>query len=161
MNTPFRIAFVCTGNCCRSQMAEAILRHVGGARFQVTSAGSQPAGFIHPLAIDAVAAMGLGMEGQYSKSWDEIAETPLDIIITLCDSAAGLPCPSWIGRPVSVHWSLPDPSFYPGTDEERQIEARRLAESIRKRAELLAALPLETMRGDRLPAELRRLADVW
>jgi arsenate reductase len=161
MNAPIRIAFVCTGNACRSQMAEAIMRQVGGARFQVVSAGSNPAGYIHPVAAETMAELGLDLSGHYSKSWNEIAKEPLDIVITLCDHAAAQTCPAWTGNPLVAHWSLPDPSFYPGSDEERQIEARRIAETLRRRAAGIAALPLETMTANQVKRELDRLADVW
>ncbi|HOB75057.1 MAG TPA: arsenate reductase ArsC [Phycisphaerae bacterium] len=161
METPIRIAFICTGNACRSQMAEAIMRQVLGPRFQVVSAGSNPAGYIHPLAIATLKAMDVPMEGQYSKSWDEIARDRLDIVITLCDHAAGQACPQWIGQPTTAHWSLPDPSFHPGTEGDRSAFARGVAETIRRRAEQLARLPLETMSPDELRAELQRLATVW
>lgn len=137
------------------------MRQVLGPRFQVVSAGSNPAGYIHPVAIATLKAMDVPLEGQYSKSWNDIARDRQDIVITLCDHAAGQACPNWTGQPTTVHWSLPDPSFYPGTDEERLAFARSVAEAIRKRAEQLARLPLETMSLDEIRAELQRLADVW
>lgn len=161
MKEPIRIAFICTGNSCRSQMAEAIMRQAGGTRFQVASAGSHPAGFIHPIAIETLAALGLSVQGQYSKSWTEIAKTPQDIIITVCDNAAGTACPRWKGQPVSAHWSLPDPSFHSGTDDERLAMAHSVAEALRKRAEALASLPLEQLAHEEIKQELQKLSEVW
>lgn len=122
-----KVLFLCTGNSCRSQMAEAILRHLAGDRFESLSAGSTPAGFIHPLAIQAMKHLNLSMDDQRSKSWNEFADTPLDVVITLCDQAAGETCPVWPGSPIVAHWSLPDPSFHSGSEEDRIEFAVRIA----------------------------------
>lgn len=137
------------------------MRQVGGVRFQVVSAGSNPAGFIHPVAVETMASMKIAMDGQYSKSWDDVARDPQDIVITLCDHAAGQVCPTWTGHPLMAHWSLPDPSFHPGSEEERLSFARSVAEALRKRAERLAGLPLESMSPDELKGELERMAHLW
>lgn len=125
-----RVLFVCTGNSCRSQMAEAILRHLGGERFAAHSAGSKPAGFVHPLAVEAMARMNIPMEGAVSKSWDEFVDQPMDLVVTVCDNAAGEVCPVWPGSPHVVHWSLPDPAYYPGTRAERIEFALRVAQRL-------------------------------
>jgi len=135
-----KILFLCTGNSCRSQMAEAILRHLGDDRFESLSAGSTPAGFIHPLAIKAMQQLNIPMNDQESKSWDVFADTPLDVVITLCDQAAQETCPVWNGSPITANWFLPDPSFHPGSEEDR-IEfavriAKRLTDKIRGMMEL-------------------------
>ena len=124
------VLFLCTGNSCRSQMAEALLRHIGGDRFVALSAGSHPAGFVHPLAIQVMQALNVPMEDQASKGWDEFAQTPLDVVITLCDAAAAETCPVWRGNPITAHWSLPDPSFHLGTEAERLAFAIRVAERL-------------------------------
>ena len=111
-------------------MAEAILRHVGGDKFEALSAGSFPAGFVHILAIEAMRRLGISMPGAVSKSWDEFAETTLDAVITLCDDAVAETCPVWPGAPLTVHWSTPDPSFHPGTEAERIELAVRIAERL-------------------------------
>jgi arsenate reductase len=130
--TPKRkILFLCTGNSCRSQMAEALLRHDGGEAFEAASAGSHPAGFIHQLAVEAMQSMGVSMEGQSSKGWHEFAGDEFDAVITLCDAAAQEACPAWPGDPVTAHWSLPDPAYHSGTDEERIAFALRVAERLR------------------------------
>ena len=134
------VLFLCTGNSCRSQMAEALLRHIGGDGFLVLSAGSHPAGFIHPLAIQALGALDVPMEGQASKGWDEFTQTPLDVVITLCDAAAAETCPVWRGSPITTHWSLPDPSYYLGTGEERVAFAVRVAERLRTKIQGLIDL---------------------
>lgn len=126
-----KVLFLCTGNSCRSQMAEAILRHLGEDRFEALSAGSHPAGFIHALALEAMQQMDIPIEGQESKSWDTFAGVSFDAVITLCDEAAGQPCPIWPGDPIRVHWSLPDPAFHPGSEEERLAFALRVADRLR------------------------------
>jgi len=136
------ILFLCTGNSCRSQMAESILRHLGGDQVQSFSAGSHPAGFIHALAIEAMKQLGISMAGQHSKSWDEFKNTPIDIVITLCDAAAAESCPIWVGSPVCVHWPLPDPSYSLGSDAERVSAALDVANQLRDRLQRLLSVDL-------------------
>lgn len=125
-----RVLFLCTANCCRSQMAEALLRHRGGERFEVHSAGSHPAGYVHPLVSEAMAALGVPMHEGRSKSWDEFAETRMDVVITLCDSAANEACPVWPGAPLQVHWPLPDPVSIMANKEEVSQFSCRVAERL-------------------------------
>lgn len=132
-------------------MAEAILRHLGGDRFEACSAGSHPAGFIHPLAADAMQDMDVSMVGQTSKSWDEFAEVAMDVVITLCDAAAAEPCPTWLGSPNVAHWSLPDPTYHPGTQVERAAFALRVVQRLRMKIEGLVELDFS---GD--PAEIQK-----
>ena len=157
MQAPFRILFLCTGNCCRSQMAEALLRHLGGDRFRACSAGSHPAGFVHPLAIEAMRRIGISTEGQYSKSWDELADVPIDVVLTLCDHAASQPCPVFPSSQVKAHWSLPDPAFHVGTDEERLAFAELVARHLRAWIEQLVRLPIDKLSAEQLKAELDRI----
>lgn len=121
-------------------MAEAILRHVAGDRFEALSAGSHPAGFIYPLAAAAMQHLGIPMDGQESKSWDEFADREVNVVITLCDEAAKETCPVWPQNPLTAHWSLPDPAFQPGTEEERLEFAIHIAERLRVKIEVLVAL---------------------
>ena len=97
MGSQIKILFICTANACRSQMAEALLRHVGGDRFCALSAGAHPVGYIHPLATAAMDHLGADMTGQESKSWRQFAGEHVDLVITLCDSAAQEVCPNWTG----------------------------------------------------------------
>lgn len=158
MSDPLNVLFICTGNCCRSQMAEALLRHAGGDRFRAFSAGSNPAGFIHPLAIETLRRMDVPLEGQYSKSWDEYADQPMDVIITVCDSAAES-CPQWPGRPATAHWGLPDPSFAPGTQEDRLDLAMMVARRAQRWIEQMIALPLEEMDAQERRKAIQSIAD--
>jgi arsenate reductase len=135
-----KVLFLCTGNCCRSQMAEALLRHLGGDRFEAYSAGSHPAGFVHPLATEAMAGMNMSTDGQNSKSWNDFATTPVDVVITLCDAAASETCPVWPGAPLTAHWSLPDPVGHFGSDEERTAFATAVAQRLRAKIEGLIKL---------------------
>ncbi len=125
-----KILFLCTGNSCRSQMAEAILRSVGGDRFEALSAGSHPAGYVHALAIEAMRLSGISMAEAESKSWDLYHKTPLDVVITVCDAAAEEPCPIWPSNTLTAHWFLPDPAGHPGTADERVEFAVRIAKRL-------------------------------
>ncbi|UCG34459.1 MAG: arsenate reductase ArsC [Phycisphaerales bacterium] len=135
-NHKIRVLFLCTGNCYRSQMAEAILRHLGRDRFEAFSAGSRPAGFVHPLAIQTLEEMGIPVGEARSKSWDEFAYYRMDLVITLCDSAAKESCPIWPGAPLRVHWPVADAISAVADETElrelsRQVAAR-LQEKIRR-----------------------------
>ncbi|WP_369927553.1 arsenate reductase ArsC [Xanthomonas sp. NCPPB 2632] len=138
-----RVLFLCTGNSARSVLAEATLRAWAGSQFEVFSAGSRPAGQIHPLAIQTLQADGISTAGLRSKSWDEFATdggTPIDVVVTVCDSAAAEPCPVFFGDFVRTHWGLPDPAAATGTGEERAT-AFRDAHAVIK-ARLMAFLTL-------------------
>ena len=155
-----KVLFLCTGNSCRSQMAEALLRHLGGERFEALSAGSHPAGYIHPLAIAAMEHLRVPMIGHRSKSWDEFAATPLDVVITVCDAAAQEACPIWPGRAIRTHWPLPDPSFLPGTGAERLSFALEVAGRLRSKIERLTTLEFENKPEDQVRAELDRIGEL-
>ncbi len=154
-----RVLFLCTGNACRSQMAEAILRHLGGDRFESLSAGSHPAGFIHLLAELALERMNIPLAEQSSKSWDEFVDTPIDAVITLCDAAASLPCPVFPGTPIQAHWSMPDPTQQPGTDDQRTAFAMLVAQRLRAKIEAMVALDWNLPRAE-LEKRLRFLGEI-
>jgi arsenate reductase len=129
-------------------MCEALLRHLGGDRFEALSAGSQPAGFVHPLAEEALSGLEVPMTGQVSKSWHEFAETEVDAVITLCDSAAAETCPVWPGDPITAHWSTPDPTFHLGTNDERMGFAVSIAERLRTKIQQLIDLDWSMERSE-------------
>lgn len=115
---PQKVLFLCTGNSCRSIMAEALLNQIGRGRYAASSAGSSPAGYVHPQAIETLARHGIDPGLPRSKSWDEFADLTFDLVITVCDQAAGESCPVFPGRPKKLHWSIPDPAKAAGTSAE-------------------------------------------
>jgi len=111
-----KVLFLCTGNSCRSHMAEAIVNARMSDTWEAVSAGTQPAGYVHPKALQALAEIGIEHHGR-SKHVDEFRNTPLDLVVTVCDSAAE-ECPLWLGSGQRVHLGFPDPAKAEGTDEE-------------------------------------------
>ncbi len=157
MNTQIKVLFLCTGNACRSQMAEALLRHVGGQRFCAYSAGSHPAGFVHPLAIKAMRKLGLSIEQARSKSWHEFAGQPMDIIITLCDNAAAETCPVGMEAPVRAHWPHQDPVMLTASEEDRVTMADRVAAMIGDKIRRLVELDTEHLSSEEMTEHLVRI----
>jgi protein-tyrosine-phosphatase len=160
MNVKRRILFLCTGNCFRSQLAEAILRHLDPVRFEALSAGSQPAGFVHPLALAVLEEMHIPVIDQHSKSWNEFAGQPVDLLVTVCDSAASEVCPVWPDRPPTVHWPLSDPSFLLGSDQERLAAACRVAERLHLKIQRLVNLDWEKRDAHGLLEELEQIGEL-
>lgn len=143
----YRVLFVCTGNSARSVLAEATLRAWGGSRFEAFSAGSLPTGRINPYALDALCAAGIPTSGLRSKSWDEFSgdnAQPIDLVVTVCDSAALEPCPVFFGSFLRTHWGLPDPAAVEGGDAEKQAAFARAHAIIKARLKALLTLPAET-----------------
>jgi arsenate reductase len=141
------VLFLCTGNSARSILAEALLRAIAGDRFVAHSAGSQPAGRVHPRVLAYLRGRGLPVDGLRSKGWDEFAGAqalPVDLIITVCDNAAGETCPVWPGRPATAHWGMPDPA---AAGDEAAIDATivEVARDLTARLRLLASLPDDTL----------------
>lgn len=104
------VLFLCTGNSCRSILAEGLLAHYGQGRFVAHSAGSQPTGEVHPQSLATLKQHGMDAEGYHSKSWDALEGVPIDIVITVCDNAAGESCPLFLGGKMKAHWGVPDPA---------------------------------------------------
>jgi protein-tyrosine-phosphatase len=152
----YNVLFLCTGNSARSIMAEAILNTLGPDRFRAFSAGSHPSGQVQPMAIELAQAMGYPAENMRSKSWDEFAgaKAPeMDIVITVCDNAAGESCPVWLGHPALAHWGVPDPVAENSSDDARKRAFVSAFATLRRRIELLLSLPLDKL--DRLAAQAR------
>lgn len=144
------VLFLCTHNSARSILAEATLNHIGQGRFKAFSAGSSPRDNQqpNPLGLQVLQSAGISTEGLRSKSWDEFAtpETPqMDLIITVCDNAAGEVCPIWPGHPATAHWGYADPSEVQGTDAQRLEAFRQTLLAIRRRLDLLVNLPPERL----------------
>jgi arsenate reductase len=153
----FNVLFLCTGNSARSILAEALLNQLGKGRFRAFSAGSQPKGVPHPLALDLLRQMKLPVDGLRSKSWDEFAQPgapELDFIITVCDNAAGEVCPIWPGKPMTAHWGIPDPAAAEGTEAERMLAFRTAYAQMQRRIELFLSLPLASLERMTLQAKL-------
>ncbi len=152
---PWRVLFLCTGNSARSIIAESLLRHWGGDRFEVHSTGSEPAGTIQPLALQLLERSGLPTDGLSSKSLDVYTapETPpFDFVITVCDHAAEL-CPMFPGQPITAHWGLPDPAKVAGDEAHRMQAYRNVLTDFERRIKLFLNLPLASL--DRLASQSR------
>jgi len=154
----FNVLFLCTGNSARSILAESILAKDGAGRFHACSAGSQPKGQVHPMALEVLKAYGFAHEGFRSKSWEEFAapDAPrFDFIFTVCDNAAGETCPVWPGQPMTAHWGIEDPAAVEGAAQrEAFVQAMRF---LRRRIELFLALPISALDDMTLRARLRAI----
>ena len=157
---PYQILILCTGNSARSIMAEAIINTLGAGRFVAHSAGSQPAGRVHPLALEKLSAIGYPTAQLRSKSWDEFAATDapqMDFIITVCDNAAGETCPFWPGQPISAHWGFPDPAAVQGSEAEQRAAFEQVFQRITQRVRLLLNLPLASLDALAIRRELQNI----
>ena len=126
-----RVLFLCTGNSCRSQMAEGLVNHVLDGAWMASSAGTAPAGYVHPLAIRAMEELGVDISGQRSKSVEEFREVRFDVVITVCDQAAEN-CPLWLGTGEIHHLGFPDPADAAGSEEEQMTVFRRVRDGLRR-----------------------------
>jgi arsenate reductase len=142
---PTRVLFLCTSNSARSQMAEALLRHYGGDRFEVQSAGTNPRAAIHPLTVAALGAIGVSLAGQYPKHLSSVSPEGWDYIITTCDQAREA-CPVFPDDPEHIHWGFEDPASVEGTDEQRLRAFRRIRDEIKRRVMLFVELPIHRAR---------------
>ena len=160
---PINVLFLCTHNSARSILAEATLNHIGKGRFKAFSAGSSPRENQqpNPLGLQVLQNAGISTEGLRSKSWDEFAaaDAPnMDLVITVCDNAAGEVCPYWPGQPATAHWGYADPSGVEG-DEAKKLEAfRQTLLAIHRRLELLINLPADKLERAMVQQAARDLA---
>lgn len=157
------VLFLCTHNSARSILAEALLNHLGNGRYKGYSAGSSPRDNQqpNPLGLQVLQNAGINTDGLYSKSWDEFAlpDAPLmDLVITVCDNAAGEVCPYWPGQPATAHWSYADPSAGEGTDADKLEAFRQTLHAIHRRLKLLVNLPTDSVTKLMLQANARELA---
>lgn len=134
---PAKVLILCTGNSCRSIMAEALINHVGNSRFRAWSAGSAPAGYVHPHSIAALKRHGIDPGLPYSKSWNEFADQRFDFVITVCNQTGGERCPIFPGKPTQLYWSIPDPAKAHGSEADIEAAFDRVLLLIKKRIEEL------------------------
>jgi arsenate reductase (thioredoxin) len=159
----YNILFLCTHNSARSVLGEAIASTHSSGRFVGFSAGSTPGTKVNPFAAELAKEMGYPEESLRSKSWDEYgrADAPqMDFIITVCDNAAGEVCPFWPGKPATAHWGYPDPSQVQGTDDDKRRAFKEVMVGLRRRMDILGAMPLEKLDAMTIQAELKKLAEV-
>lgn len=150
----YNVLFICTHNSARSIMAEGLLNSLGAGRFKAWSAGSQPAGAVHPVAMRTLERLRIPTDGFRSKDWSEFAQPgapAMDFVFTVCDNAAGEVCPVWPGQPMTAHWGVADPSAFQGKDEEQAQVFWDAALVLKRRIELMLALPLASL--DRLAVQ--------
>ena len=161
---PINVLFLCTHNSARSILAEALLNAIGKGRFQAFSAGSSPRANQqpNPLGLQVLQNAGIAIDGLHSKSWDVFAspDAPqMDLIITVCDNAAGEVCPVWPGHPATAQWSYSDPSEGDGTNAEKLEAFRKTLHAIKRRLELFCSLPDAKLEQALLQTSARQLAN--
>ena len=159
---PLHVLFLCTHNSARSILAEAVLNHIGKGRFKAFSAGSSPRANQqpHPLGLQALEAAGMSTAGLRSKNWDEFGklDSPrMDLVITVCDNAAGEVCPYWPGQPATAHWGYADPSAIEGSDAQKKEAFRQTLLALHRRLALLVSLPPEKLERTMLQGTARGL----
>ena len=157
---PFNVLFLCTGNSARSILAEAMLNKDGRGRFCAYSAGSQPKGQVHPLAIEALRETDYPTQGLRSKSWDEFAAPGAPVmhfVFTVCDNAAGEACPVWPGQPITAHWGIEDPAAIEGLDYVKAAAFRQAQRFLKNRIAAFIALPLASLDAVALGAKVREI----
>jgi arsenate reductase len=156
----FNVLFICTSNSSRSIIAESILNGMNHRQFRGFSAGSHPKGTVNPIALKMLKANGLPVDGLRSKDWSEFSgpNAPrLDFVFTVCDQAAGETCPIWIGHPVTAHWGVAQPSLLPGENKTIDQKYLEVISTLRRRIELLLALPIEKLDRISLQQSVREM----
>jgi protein-tyrosine-phosphatase len=157
MKKPVNVLFLCTGNSARSILAESYLNGRGAGRLRAFSAGSHPTGRVNPHAVDLLASRGFDVSALRSKSWDEFAvpgAPQIDIVVTVCSSAAGEVCPIWPGSPVKTHWGVDDPAALAGSREEKHVAFEQAYAVLASRIDKLLELPLDEVSPGHLKAHL-------
>lgn len=152
-----RFLFMCTANSCRSILSEAMFNHLAPDGFEAVSAGSFPKGQVLPRSLTTLQQAGISTEGLSSKGNDAFESNPPDIVITVCDKAAGEACPVYFGPALKAHWGLEDPSDVQGTDSEVDAAFRCTLARIERRCRAFLALPFEQLSRDELKRELDRI----
>ena len=153
-----KILYICTHNRCRSILPEAITNDVAGGRIIAKSAGSQPSGAVHPLSIHYLQQANIPVAGLQSQSWHEFEDFKPDVVVTVCDAAAGEACPLWFGHSVKVHWGLADPSKIEGSEAEIAQGFRACIAEITERVNKLVPIAEKNLAATELKSELAKLA---
>jgi protein-tyrosine-phosphatase len=152
----FNVLFLCTGNSARSIMAECAMNRWGKGKFRASSAGSHPAGAVHPMTLQLLNELNYETRRLRSKSWDEFARAdspPLDFVFTVCDKVAGEMCPVWPGQPITAHWGAADPAAFAGSEEAKRRFFFRIYTELENRIKIFSSLPFESL--DRFALERR------
>ena len=152
------VLVLCTGNSCRSILGEATFNHLAPPGWRAMSAGSQPAGYVHPRSLALLAREGISTAGSHSKAWDNLPAIP-DIVVTVCASAAGETCPAYLGPVMRTHWGVEDPAHATGSDEDIDAAFMQAYRILRTRIEAFLMLRLTELKNDpaRLKLELDRI----
>ncbi|MEM8844290.1 MAG: arsenate reductase ArsC [Pseudomonadota bacterium] len=162
MKRIYNVLFLCTGNSARSILAEALLNRIGSKRFHAFSAGSNPKGNVHPMALHVLKRQNYIVDDLRSKNWNEFAQADspdLDFVFTLCDSAAGETCPVWPGQPMTAHWGFPDPAAVKGNDAEIAAAFNETMRMLSNRLSLFIELPVESIDHLSLQEKLHQLGN--
>ena len=154
------VLFICTGNSARSILAEGLMNQLGAPRYRAHSAGSHPTGIVNPFALATLKALQVPADGYRSKTWDEFVQPgapKIDFVFTVCDNAAGETCPLWPGQPMTAHWGVPDPAAVQGSDEDKARAFMATAVTLKRRIELMLALPTRSLDAMAVQRELRQI----
>ena len=159
----FNVLFLCTGNSARSIMAECAMNRWGKGKFKASSAGSHPAGAVHPMTLQLLNELNYETRRLRSKRWDEFARAdspPLDFVFTVCDKVAGEMCPVWPGQPITAHWGAADPAAFVGSEEARRRFFLRIYTELENRIKIFTSLPFESLDRFALERRVREIGSV-
>ena len=145
MDLPLNILFLCTGNSCRSIIGEGLANHLGQDQLHAISAGSHPTGQVNPGALAVLSRHGIEMANPQSQSMDDLQGEPVDLVISVCDAAAGEACPLWLGSAARLHWGLPDPAHVTGSEATIQAAFELTYRQLEQRLQALLALDLAAL----------------
>ena len=154
-----KVLFMCTHNRCRSILSEAMFNHLAPDGFEAVSAGSHPSGEVSPLTLNALKRAGITTEGLYSKSSDVFADSPPDVVITVCDRAAGEACPVYFGHALEAQWGLEDPSALEASEADIQQAFEKTLRIIEQRVQAFLALPFDRLNRDELRSAVNALGN--
>lgn len=149
------ILVLCTGNSCRSIMAEALFNKLGEGRILAKSAGSFPAGYVHPKSLETIEKNGIKTDCYYSKSWDDLKDENFDLLVTVCDNANNETCPVYLGKVMRTHWGAEDPAHFEGSQDEINNKFQEVFDSLKVRVKALLAQDFEKLEK----ADFKKLVD--